>query len=196
MVCLLWPQVYIDALHFASGVNIDFGQKQTAYTLYNMNLVLLTLQSEFICWSKKLFPLKKSFSHSTYLFLFDSILLTPQSTIFQLCPDESSWVEPVLSKHLPDLLKDTMQWRRWGLSTYLSSACEGYRNICLKRSLSKRPQIGFQDQLPLKAGQKYCRMLQGEHSAILSNFIKLPFVNKIFVLFIFEWPLYTGFTVH
>ena len=39
-------------------------------------------------------------------------------------------------------------------------------------------------------------MLQGEHSAILSIFIKLPFVNKIFVLSIFEWPFYTGFTVH
>ena len=38
-------------------------------------------------------------------------------------------------------------------------------------------------------------MLQGEHSAILSTFIKLPFVIKIFVLSIFEWPLYTGFTV-
>ena len=38
-------------------------------------------------------------------------------------------------------------------------------------------------------------MLQGEHSAILSTFIKLPFVNKIFVLSIFVWPLKTGFTV-
>ena len=27
-------------------------------------------------------------------------------------------------------------------------------------------------------------------------FIKLPFVIKIFVLSIFEWPFYTGFTVH
>ena len=39
-------------------------------------------------------------------------------------------------------------------------------------------------------------MLQGEHSAILSTFIKLPFVIIIFVLSIFEWPLKTGFTVH
>ena len=38
-------------------------------------------------------------------------------------------------------------------------------------------------------------MIQGEHSAILSIFIKLPFVIKIFVLSIFEWPLYTSFTV-
>ena len=39
-------------------------------------------------------------------------------------------------------------------------------------------------------------MLQGEHSAILSTFIKEPFVIKIFVLSIFEWPFYTGFTEH
>ena len=38
-------------------------------------------------------------------------------------------------------------------------------------------------------------MLPGEHSAILFTFIKLPFVIKIFVLSIFEWPLKTGFTV-
>ena len=34
-----------------------------------------------------------------------------------------------------------------------------------------------------------------EHSAILSTFIKLPFVIKIFVLSIFEGPFYTGLTV-
>ena len=39
-------------------------------------------------------------------------------------------------------------------------------------------------------------MFQGEHSAILSTFIKLPFVNKTFVLSIFEWSLMTGFTVY
>ena len=65
--------------------------------------------------------------------------------------------------------------------------------ICVKRPLSKRPIIGFQDQLSLNEVQKYCRML---HSAILSTFIKLPFVIKIFVLSIFELPFYTGFTVH
>ena len=38
-------------------------------------------------------------------------------------------------------------------------------------------------------------MLQVEHSAILSTFIKPPIVIKIFVLSIFEWLFYTGFTV-
>ena len=34
-----------------------------------------------------------------------------------------------------------------------------------------------------------------EHSAILSTFIKLEFSIKAFVLYVFEWPLKTGFTV-
>ena len=59
----------------------------------------------------------------------------------------------------------------------------------------KKTKIGFQDRILLNAGQKYCRMLQREHSAILSTFIKLPFVIKIYVLSIFEWPLKSGFTV-
>ena len=37
-------------------------------------------------------------------------------------------------------------------------------------------------------------MLQGEHSAILLTFIKLPYVIKTFVLSVFEWLFYTGFT--
>ena len=36
--------------------------------------------------------------------------------------------------------------------------------------------------------------VQGEHSAILSSFIKLPFFIKIFVLSISEWPLKIHFT--
>ena len=70
-----------------------------------------------------------------------------------------------------------------------------YSKTCVKRPLSKRQKIGFQDQISLNAGQKCCRMLQGEHSAILSTFIKLPFVIKIFVLSILEWIFYIGFTV-
>ena len=53
---------------------------------------------------------------------------------------------------------------------------------------------GFQDRFLLYAGQKYCRMLQWGHSAILSTFIMLPFFFKTFVLSIFEWPLKTGLT--
>ena len=71
-----------------------------------------------------------------------------------------------------------------------------YNKTGLKRLLSKRPQTGFQYQFTLyNAGQKYCRMLQREHSAIFSTFITLPFVIKFFILSIFEWPFYTSFTV-
>ena len=71
-----------------------------------------------------------------------------------------------------------------------------YSKTCLcKTATLKKTKNGFQDQLLLYAGEKYCRMLQGEHSAILSTFIKLPFVIQIIVLAIFEWQFYTGFTV-
>ena len=70
-----------------------------------------------------------------------------------------------------------------------------YSKTCLKWPLKKKTKIGFQDSLSLNAGQTYCRMLQGEHSAIRLTCIKLPFVIKIFALSIFEWPLKTGFTV-
>ena len=46
----------------------------------------------------------------------------------------------------------------------------------LKGPLKMKTKIGFKDPLSLNAGQKYCRMLQGEHSAKLSTFIKLTLV--------------------
>ena len=55
--------------------------------------------------------------------------------------------------------------------------------------------MGFQDQLLLNAGQKYCRLLLLEHFAILLTCIKLPHGFKTFVLSIFDWRLKTGFTV-
>ena len=82
----------------------------------------------------------------------------------------------------------------FGISYTYFSVCT-YSKTCVKRQLSKRPKIDFQDQLSLNAGQKYCRMLKWEHSAILSTFIKLPFVIKRFVLSFYEWPFYTGITV-
>ena len=72
---------------------------------------------------------------------------------------------------------------------------EIYSKTCVKRPFSKRPKIGFQDQLSLNEGQKYNRMIQGEHSSsILSTFIQVPCV-KIFVLLILKWPCNTGLTV-
>ena len=59
---------------------------------------------------------------------------------------------------------------------------EIYSKTGVKWPLSRRSKISFQGQLSLNAGQKYCRMLQREHSAILPTFIRLPFVIQIFVL--------------
>ena len=43
---------------------------------------------------------------------------------------------------------------------------------------------------------KWSRIIaEVEHSAILLTFIKLQIVIKIFVISIFEWLFYTGFTV-
>ena len=65
-----------------------------------------------------------------------------------------------------------------------------YSKTCVKRPLSKRQKMVFKTnyrlKLSLNAGQKYCRMLQGEHSAILSTFIKLPFVIKYFCVAILQ----------
>ena len=60
-----------------------------------------------------------------------------------------------------------------------------YSKICVKWPLSKRLKIGFQGQVSLNAGQKYCRMLQGEHSAIHLTFIKLHLLlRSLFCLFL------------
>ena len=83
----------------------------------------------------------------------------------------------------------------WAQPRFKSVNASKYSKTGLKRSLKKKTKIAFQDQLSLNAGQIYCRMLQWEHSAILLTFIKVPFVIKIFVLSIFEYPLKTGFTV-
>ena len=74
--------------------------------------------------------------------------------------------------------------------------CHAFASV-LKLPLKKytKTNIGFQYRLSLNAGQTYCRMLQVEHSAILSTFIKLPIVIKILVLSCFELPFFTGFTV-
>ena len=56
-----------------------------------------------------------------------------------------------------------------------------YSQTCLKRPLSKRPQLGFHDQLSLNASQKYCWMLKG---SILQYF--RPSLSKIFILSIFS----------
>ena len=69
-----------------------------------------------------------------------------------------------------------------------------YSKTCLKLPLIET-KISFQDQLLLDVGQKYCKILQEEYSALLLTFIMLPFAIKTFVLSIFEGPLKTDFSV-
>ena len=103
----------------------------------------------------------------------------------------------------PWLLPSVLGGEHWSQGTnqrhgplLLSSAeIYMYSKTCLKRPLKKNTKNDFQYKLLLNASQKYCRMLQGEHSAMLSTCIKLPNDFKSFVLSIFEWPLKTGFTV-
>ena len=64
-----------------------------------------------------------------------------------------------------------------------------------KWPLKKHTKIGFQYQLSLNAGQKYCKMLHGEYSATLSTSIKLPFFIKTLVLSIFKLPLISTVSV-
>ena len=58
-----------------------------------------------------------------------------------------------------------------------------YGKTCVKHQ-SQRLKIGFQDPLSLNAGQKYCRMLQKEHSAILSNSLSYQLLRSLFCLFL------------
>ena len=71
--------------------------------------------------------------------------------------------------------------------------CRHLKNMhsktCVKRPLSKRRKLVF------KTKYRLMQVKSIADSAILWTFIKLPINIKIFVLSIFEWPFYTGFTV-
>ena len=60
-----------------------------------------------------------------------------------------------------------------------------YSKTCVTRSLSKGPKMVFKTNYRLMQGRS--KVLQ--NAATLSNFIKLPFVIKTFVVSIFKWPL-------
>ena len=70
-----------------------------------------------------------------------------------------------------------------------------HSKTCVKRPLSKDRQLVFKTSYCLMQVKSIAEC-PGEHSAILSTSIKLSFVIRIFVLSIFEWPFYTGFTVY
>ena len=61
---------------------------------------------------------------------------------------------------------------------------------------SKRiPKIGLARPITALCRSKVLQNAPREHCAILSTFIKLPFVFKAFILSIFEWLLKTCFTL-
>ena len=64
--------------------------------------------------------------------------------------------------------------------------CNKYCKTCVKWSLSKRPKLGFQDQLSLNAGQKYkCIAECSKHSAILSPSLSYHLsIRFLFCLFL------------
>ena len=104
----------------------------------------------------------------------------------------SLMIDFVLAKSV-EVLNEMLHYAAFNLGLHYLPK---YSATCVKRPPSKRQKIVFHDQSLLIEGQKYCRMLQGEHSAILSTFIKLSFSIKTFVLSIFKRLLKTGFTVH
>ena len=57
-------------------------------------------------------------------------------------------------------MKSKCKFTSRGGSSALKSYQIKYSKTCVKRPLSKRPNVGFQDKLTLNRGQKYCRMLQ------------------------------------
>ena len=68
---------------------------------------------------------------------------------------------------------------------FLPGGCNRTQNLRFG-PYTKRPKIGFQDQLSLNAGQKYCRMLQ----YFRSSFIKI-FVMSILIGCFTQVLLYT-----
>ena len=75
----------------------------------------------------------------------------------------------------------------WTVINFLTSRPKYTVKPVLSGHSKRRRKIGFKTD---------CHLMQvKEHSAILSTFIKLPFVFKTSVLSIFEWRLKIGFTV-
>ena len=86
-------------------------------------------------------------------------------------------------------LLDTSSWPlKWGFYAYSKT--------CLKRTLKLNiEKLVFNTDYCLMQVKSIAECSKGEHSAILSTFIKLPFSIKTFVMSLFKWPLKTGFTV-
>ena len=85
-------------------------------------------------------------------------------------------------KFILTIFVEGCQWNILKTSVWLKFVIGVGSKTCVKRPLSKRQKIGFQDQLWLNAGQKYCRMLQAEHSAIpIPIFIQHKTLHIMFI---------------
>ena len=64
----------------------------------------------------------------------------------------SDLIESNIVPVLPNMIWASSKENQFLFSRFLKSR-RGYSKTCVKRPLSKRPKIGFQDQLSLNAGQ-------------------------------------------
>ena len=90
----------------------------------------------------------------------------------------------MLKYHILSLVKCGISLKKYPLQYFGNTV-----KHVLNGSSQKDRKLVFKTNHRLMQG-----MLQGEFCNKLT-FIKLPVVIKIFVLAIFEWPFYTGFTV-
>ena len=116
------------------------------------------------CWNKKI---KTAFCCKTYICIISKRKREKRGRIVLQVIKKIQALSPTPP---PPQLKSN------GCSVTREERYLEYSKTCVKRPLSKRQKIGFQDQLCL---------MQVKSIAILSTFIKLPFVIKfLFCLFL------------
>ena len=90
-----------------------------------------------------------------------------------------------VSATLAGRVQDVIKVSRYNVKLRSQSNILLYSKTCLKRPLKEITKIGFQDQLSLNAGEKYCRMLQWEHSAIFQPSLSYHLsLRSMFCLFL------------
>ena len=138
--------------------------------------------------------------HFEFLSLKGGCTGSSESTLVKMSHCWKSHVAAHLIFHVKHMLVH-IKYQATVVSKNMKKGVTNTSHICctvkpvLSRHSKRTQKIVFQYRLLLNAGQKYCRMLQGEHSAILVTFIKLPLSIKTSVLSIIKWLFKTGFTV-
>ena len=119
--------------HWQSSLLSSSNQQKYKFTFKKLNITMICHHHDSESHGTRVLSLCKQFwprelaqqivgrglDHSCFC-LFDLILHIPVNT-FVLCRDGSSCFEPVLSKDLCVLLKDTMQWRWWDSNPHRNS---------------------------------------------------------------------------